>query len=208
MNRRAVSELTLGMILDLLRKITLHNNEMKAGRWNNLSGIQLSEKTVGIIGLGNIGKDLVQLLKPFGCKILGCDIADVSEFASEHGIQMVSTEEVYRQSDVVTLHVPYTEQTHMMIGDVALSKFKETAILLNLSRGKIVDEDSLLKHLSMGTIAGAAMDVFANEPLLDSPLFACDNFIGTPHIGGSSDEGIMAMGTSAIEELVSFFKKP
>ncbi|MCB0408141.1 MAG: phosphoglycerate dehydrogenase [Bdellovibrionales bacterium] len=206
-NRRAVSELALGMILDLFRKISLHNSELKAGRWNMLRGVQLTEKTVGIIGLGNIGKDLVKLLTPFSCKILGCDITDVSQFAKQHNIEMVSAEEIYKYSDVVSLHVPYTEKTHMMINDTALSHFKKNAVLINLSRGNIVDEASLYKHLSAGTIAGAAMDVFANEPLIESPLFKCDNFVGTPHVGGSSEEGILAMGTSAIDELANYFSK-
>lgn len=205
-NRRAVSELALGMILDLLRKISVHNRELKAGRWGMLPGTQLSGKTVGIIGLGNIGRDLVYLLKPFGCKILGCDIANVSDFARENSIELVSADEIYKQSDVISLHVPYTDLTHMMVDDRAFSKFKKNAILINLSRGKIVNEVDLHRRLANGDIGGAAMDVFADEPLLDSPLFSCDNFIGTPHIGGSSNEGILAMGTSAVEELIRYFK--
>lgn len=200
-NRRSVSELTLGMMLALIRKIYQHHDVLRNHVWKNLQGAQLSEKTVGIIGCGYIGQDLVKLLKPFNCNIIINDILDKSELCSEQSIKQTSKEEVFEQADVLSLHVPLTSETHQLINADVLKKMKPQSILINTSRGNVVDEEALHHSLKHGEIAGAALDVFANEPLGPSPLLSLENFIATPHIGGSSQEGVLAMGRSAITHL-------
>ena len=206
LNRRSVSELTLGLILDLSRKITCHSNDIKNGHWKNLNGKQLSEKVVGIIGVGNIGRDLVELLKPFGCKVLVNDIVDINDYCRANGLENVSKDEIYQKSDVITLHIPYTKKTDNLISGPEFKVFKDDVIFVNTSRGKIVNEGDLFSYLKRSKSAAAAMDVFAVEPANDSPLMGLENFLATPHIGGSSKEGVLAMGLGAVSGLEQYFR--
>jgi phosphoglycerate dehydrogenase-like enzyme len=205
-NRRSVSELTLGFMLDLLRKISHHNHLNKSGHWKNLFGNTLSGKRVGIIGCGFIGKDLVDLLSGFKCEILVNDVLDLNEFCKTKGVRSVPKEKILRTCDVITLHVPYSPETHHLISENQLQMMRPTAILINTSRGNVVDEAALYLALKNGRLAGAALDVFSTEPPQNSPLMSLDNFISTPHVGGSSEEAIMSMGLSAIENLYTLLQ--
>ena len=198
--------MTLGLALDLLRKITLQNNNVKGGSWTNLKGRQLSDKTFGIIGLGHIGKDLVSLLSPFGCRILVNDIVDVDEYCLNHNLKHVTKDELYKESDIISLHVPLTSETKHLIAKKELEKMKNTCILINTSRGQVVQEQDLYQALKGNQLAGAALDVFEEEPPLESPLLSLENFLATPHCGGSSQEGVLAMGRGAIHHLVQYFQ--
>jgi phosphoglycerate dehydrogenase-like enzyme len=200
-NARGVSELALAFMLGLLRNVFLTSRHLAAGQWKNDGGMQLSEKAVGVIGCGHIGKDIIKLLQPFGCRILVHDILDMTAFCQTVGARQVTKEELLRGSDIVTLHIPFGEETRGYIGHKELAMMKPEAILVNTSRGNIVDESALLTALKENKIAGAGMDVFSIEPPGDCPLFSLPNFTGTPHIGGSSREAILAMGKAAIENL-------
>lgn len=200
-NKRSVSELALGFMLSLCRNLYGHRRLLENGQWQNLGGGELSGRTIGIIGMGHIGKDMAMLLRPFNCRILINDLESRREFAQENGMIEASKEEIYKQCDVISLHVPLTSETENLIAWNEFSQMKENAIVINTSRGKVVNEHDLYNALVEGKIAGAGIDVFAEEPQTDSKLFTLNNFIGTPHLGGSTSESIMAMGTVAIDNL-------
>ena len=203
-NRRSVAELVIAMAISCLRLVPQATAEVRSGTWRQIVGRQLSDQTVGIVGCGNIGKDLVALLKPFGCKVLVNDIVDYADFYREHGIEAVALEDLLRRADVVTLHVPRDASTLNMLGRERLAMMKPGSILVNAARGGILDEDALRNSLETGHLAGAALDVLAVEPPADTALFQLPNLIVTPHIGGSAAEAILAMGRAAIKGLSEY----
>ncbi len=200
-NRRSVSELALSFAIAMLRHVPAASREVLAGTWRQQAGGLLSGRTVGIIGCGHVGKDLVLLLRPFGCTILVNDIRHYSEFYARHGIEPVELESLLASADVVTLHVPLDESTRGMLGAQRLAVMKPTAILINTARGEIVDETALKFALIEKRLAAAAFDVFAEEPPHDTELLNLPNFLATPHISGSAAEAILAMGRAAIQGL-------
>lgn len=200
-NRRSVSELVIAFAIAMLRHVPAANREILSGTWQQHVGGQLSGRTVGIIGCGHVGKDLVQLLQPFGCPILVNDIREYPDFYEAHGIKPVTLEELLAQSDVVTLHVPLDGSTRGMLDERRLELMKPTAVLLNVARGGLVDEVALKHMLQDKRLAAAAFDVFAVEPPVDQELLSLPNFLATPHIGGSAQEAILAMGRAAIDGL-------
>ena len=202
-NRRSVSELVLAMAIALLRHVPAAHREVLAGTWRQHVGTQLSGKVVGIVGCGHIGKDLTPLLRAFGCTVLACDIRDFPDFYTRHEIRPVSLEQLLTESDVVTLHVPLDDSTRGMISSERLALMKPSAVLINAARGGLVDEAALKMALKSGRLAAAGSDVFAVEPPDDVELLALPNFLVTPHIGGSSEEAILAMGRAAIAGLDS-----
>ena len=203
-NRRSVSELVIAMAISCLRLLPQATAEVRSGTWRQIVGNQLSDQTVGIVGCGNIGKDLVKLLKPFGCSILAHDIVDYAEFYREHGVEAVSLEDLLARADVVTLHVPRDKSTLNMLSRERMAMMKPGSILINAARGGILDEDALKDSLESGHLAGAALDVLAAEPPADTALFQHPNLIVTPHIGGSAAEAILAMGRAAIQGLSEY----
>jgi phosphoglycerate dehydrogenase-like enzyme len=200
-NRRSVSELVIAFAIAMLRHVPAAHREVLAGNWRQHVGGYLTKRTVGIIGCGNIGKDLVSLLKVFDCPILVYDIRDYQEFYDSHAIEAVSLEELLTRSDIVTLHVPLNESTHNMLDAQRLALLKPSALLINASRGGLVDERELKVMLRDNRLAAAAFDVFAVEPPQDFELLELPNFLVTPHIGGSANEAILAMGMAAIDGL-------
>lgn len=206
-NRRSVAELTLTMMLTLVRSLGDYPRSIPAGSWAKKPGRQLTEKTVGIIGLGNIGKDLVSLLKPFACTILANDILPFPEFCSKNNVRQTDFNTVLRESDIVTLHVPLTDLTRALIDKRALALMKREAYLINTARGGIIAEDALKDALRASRLAGAALDVFDVEPPADRELLSLPTLFSTPHIGGSSAEAVLAMGRAAIEGLVTHLRR-
>ena len=202
-NKRSVSELVVSFAIYLLHRVVFANAEVRNGEWYQVKGRQLSDCTVGIIGCGHIGKDLVKLLKPFNCNILVNDILNFKDFYQENNITPVRIEELMQKSDIVTLHLPLNSSTENIISRDRLQMLKKDAIFINLARGGLLDEDALKKLLRENQIAGAALDVFAIEPPSDKEFALMDNVIVTPHIGGSSEEAILAMGIAAIDGLDS-----
>ena len=196
-NRRSVSELVISFAISLLRHVPAANSEVRLGTWRPHMGRCLSERTVGIVGCGHIGKDLVPILNAFGCTVLAHDILDFSDFYSTNRVEAVDLEGLLRRSEVVTIHLPLDETTRNILTAERLALMPATAILINAARGGLVDEKALKTMLMDGRLAGAAFDVFAVEPPLDSELLSLPNFLATPHIGGSAEEAILAMGHAA-----------
>ena len=206
-NKRSVAELTLSFMLGLCHRTFIGAERIKRGEWIREGGHNLSGKTIGIIGCGNVGKEVVHLLKPFGCVILVCDIEDRSEFCRDQGVTESSMGSLIEKSDIVTLHVPLTDLTRNMIDESVLRKMQANAYLINTSRGAVVNPSALHKALVSGEISGAALDVFCSEPPDDMAFLELPNLMVTPHIGGNSVEAVEAMGQAAIDNLVEFFKK-
>ncbi len=202
-NKRSVTEEVLGAILSLIRNLYVTANLMKHGEWVVQGGRQLTGKTVGIIGVGHIGKDLIEILRPFDCEILVNDIIDQEEYYRRVGARSVSKEEIFNNADVVTIHTPLTDKTRHMINTRTLALMKPTAILVNAARGGIVEEAALKEALREKRIAGAALDVYEVEPLQDSELIQFDNLMCMPHIGGNAKEAVEAMGMAAIDNLMA-----
>lgn len=200
-NRRSVSELVIAFAISMLRHIPAANREILSGVWRQHVGGYLSGKVVGIIGCGHIGKDLIGLLKSFDCNILVNDIKDQSTYYAENNISAVSLHDLLSRADVVTLHVPLDSGTQNILSSENLALLKSTAILINTARGGLVDEVALKDMLIHGRLAAAAFDVFTIEPPTDHELLSLANFLATPHIGGSANEAILAMGRSAIDGL-------
>jgi phosphoglycerate dehydrogenase-like enzyme len=200
-NRRSVTELVISFAIALLRHIPEAHREVLDGTWRQHIGGYLTGKTVGIIGCGHIGKDLVSLLQNFGCVILANDIIEQSDYYNENDIESVSLEDLLSRADIVTLHVPLNGSTRQILNEKRLSLMKSSAILINTARGDLIDENHLKKMLINKQLAAAALDVFAVEPPEDTELVSLPNFLVTPHIGGSAEEAILAMGRSAISGL-------
>jgi D-3-phosphoglycerate dehydrogenase len=200
-NRRSVTELALAFMIALLRDLPQVDREVSTGTWRNRTGRQLSGRTVGIIGCGHIGKDLTPFLRAFGCAVLAHDILDFPEFYAAHQVEPVGLDELLRRADIVSLHVPLDDSTRGMLGPERLALMKPGALLVNTARGGLVDEAALKEMLKDGRLSGAAFDVFTTEPPDDAELLGLPTFLATPHIGGSSEEAILAMGRAAIAGL-------
>lgn len=204
-NKTSVAEMTLGFMLMLLRNLYTTSNLLKQGIWNKNGGSSLYGKTIGVIGVGHIGKEVIRLLQPYGCTILANDILEQSLYYAKNNIKHCSKEEIFQHSDIVTLHIPSTRETHHLINAKTLSLMKSNAYLINTARGDIVDLNALKYSLKHAMIAGAAIDVYESEPPCDLDLISLPNLISTPHIGGNSQEAIIAMGESAIHHLKEYF---
>jgi D-3-phosphoglycerate dehydrogenase len=200
-NKRSVSELTLGFALALLHRVPETSAALRSGEWMKVVGHQLTGRTFGIIGCGFVGKDLVKLLAPFECRVLAHDIRDYAEFYRAHGVTPVTRQQLLAESDIVSLHVPLDRSTRNMIGAAEVATMRAGTFLINAARGGLIDEDAVAAALESGHLAGAACDVFQIEPDASPRLLAAPNFIGTPHIGGSTQEAQLAMGRAAIDGL-------
>ena len=203
-NKRSVAEMALGFMIALSRNLYVTSNQLKDGHWNKNGGIQLSGKTIGIIGAGNIGKELIEILTPFNCNILVNDLNELDEYTKTRATQ-VEKDIIFNESDFISIHTPLNNQTKNLINLDVLIKMKNTSFLINTARGGIVNEADLKFALANGIIAGAALDVYEVEPPIDLELLHLPNLICTPHTGGNASEAVLAMGMSAIEHLVKFF---
>jgi len=204
----AAAELTIGLILSLARSIPQADSAMKQGKWikNQLIGWELRGKTLGTIGLGNVGERVARLAKAFGMKILITKRTQPDPaLLKELEAKFVGLSELLRRSDVVTVHVPYTAQTHHMIGEKEFQLMKKDTFFVNTSRGPIVDEKALLKALKSGRLRGAALDVFEVEPPTDWTLMRLPNVICTPHIGAQTEEAQRTASVLIAEKIISSF---
>jgi phosphoglycerate dehydrogenase-like enzyme len=188
----------ISFAIAMLRHIPAAQREVLSGTWRQHVGGLLSGRTVGIIGCGFIGKDLVELLQPWNCTLIANDILNFPDFYEHYGVTAVGLEELLQRSDVVTLHVPLDKSTRNMLSAARLELMKPSAILINAARGGLVDEAALKTMLVTKRLAAAAFDVFAVEPPQDQELLALPNFLVSPHIGGSAEEATLAMGRAAI----------
>jgi len=205
-NAQTVADLTLGLMLALARKIPQADRMTRGGQWKRIMGNDVWGKTLGICGLGQIGFNVAKRAKGFDMNIIAYDLFENVPLAKESGIQYKSKAEILGESDFITLHLPLTPETRGFISDDDLRAMKKTAILVNTSRGGIVDEKALYVALKEGKIAGAALDVFEHEPPGKTPLVELDNFIGCPHIGGITTEAIGRIGMTVAQDIVSVLK--
>jgi D-3-phosphoglycerate dehydrogenase len=207
-NAVAVAELTIGLMLALARKLTVANTGMHAGRWEkkNLQGSELRGKTLGILGLGRIGLEVAKRAKGFGLDIIGSDPFVSAAVARENGITVVTLDELFAKADYITLHVGLTPQTAGVVNAKTLATMKKGVRIINCARGELVDDAALVEALKSGQVAGAALDVFTSEPLKDSPYFALDNVILTPHIAGSTGEAQEAVGIQIARQVRDYLK--
>jgi D-3-phosphoglycerate dehydrogenase len=199
----SAAELTVGHILSLARHIPPAHGALAQGQWkrSKYTGIELYEKTVGIIGLGRIGALVAARLQAFGVNIVAYDPYITSARAQQLGVHPVTLDELLEQSDFVTIHMPKTPETTGMISAPQLKLMKPTAFVVNVARGGLIDEADLYTALVEGTIAGAGLDVFVNEPPTGSPLLGLDNLISTPHLGASTDEAQEKAGVSVAKSV-------
>lgn len=205
-NRLSVAEMTLGYMLMLCRNLYLTSNLLKQGTWQKAGGFQLSGKTIGVIGVGFIGKEVIRLLQPFGCEIWVNDIINQDEYYQSNGLIEKTKEEIYQGADIITIHTPYDETTANLINKEAFAQMKSSTIILNSARGGIINESDLKNALLNNTIAGAAIDAYVPEPPVDTELIQIPNLITTPHIGGNACEAVEAMGMSAIQHVKNFYQ--
>jgi len=207
-NAIAVAEHTLALMLAMARHISRANELMHAGKWEkkSLQGSELRGKTVGIVGLGRVGMEVARRARAFGMEIVAHDPFVSTAIAKEQGIRMVKLEEVYEAADYLSLHVGLTPQTAGMINAESIKKMKAGVRLVNCARGELIDEAALAQGLKQGRVAGAALDVFTEEPPKSSPLTALDNVILTPHIAGSTFEAQEAVGYQIAHQVKEYLK--
>jgi D-3-phosphoglycerate dehydrogenase / 2-oxoglutarate reductase len=206
-NQVAVAEMAVALIMALTRKIGYHDMVVKSGGWNRIIGTELAGKTVGLVGLGRIGKEVVLRLKGFQVKFLAFDVYQDNTFANENHIRFVTMDELLSESDIITLHANLTSETQGLIGEKELKLMKPESLLVNTARGGLVDETALYQALVENRLAGAGLDVFAEEPPKDSPLLQLgDKVILTPHLGAQTSETVLRMGKMAAENIVQVFR--
>ena len=196
-NKIPVAELTMLLILISLRRVHSSMLNIKDGIWSQERGLQLTNKTIGILGFGNIGSLLAELLGPYKCRILGFDVQKIDK----KEVTQCSIEEIFSDADIVSIHLPLTDSSKGLIDKKLLEISKKDLKLVNTSRGGIVNEEHLYNYLINNERAFAAFDVFEVEPAFNSPLLDLKNFFATSHLGSMTEEGVIAMGLAAIEGL-------
>lgn len=202
-NKHAVADFTFALLLSLARQIPQANAQTKKGEWPRIFATDAWGKTIGICGLGNIGKQVALRARGFNMRVVAFDFFQDKAFAKENDIAFVSKEELMAQSDFITLHMPLTDTTKNFVALDEMKRMKPGAYLINASRGGVVNEADLFTALSTNVIAGAASDVFETEPLTTHPLFALDNFVATSHIAGYTDGAVNAIGEHCVENIVT-----
>jgi D-3-phosphoglycerate dehydrogenase len=207
-NAVAVAELTIGLMLALARKVPAANASMHAGKWDkkSLQGAELKGKTLGILGLGRVGLEVARRARAFGLEIIGSDPFVSSAVARENGILLVSLDELFAKADYLTLHVGLTPQTTGIINAKTLATMKKGVRIINCARGELVEDAALAEALKGGQVAGAALDVFSEEPPRNSPYTGLDNVILTPHIAGSTAEAQEAVGIQIARQVREYLK--
>jgi D-3-phosphoglycerate dehydrogenase len=208
-NALSVAELTVGLFFSLARSIPFSAASTKAGGWERKKGVELFGKTAGIVGLGNIGREVARIARGIGMETIGYDpyVQPDNPAVAALGIRLASLNEVLACADFVTLHLPLTKELRLMINRDTLKAMKPSAFLVNTSRGELVDEEALFEALSTGTIAGAAEDVFSREPPGGHPLLSLDNFILTPHIGMHTQEAVLRTAMVSAENVAKMLGK-
>jgi len=206
-NSVSVAELALGLILALARQIPAAVEAVHLGKWPRYPGISIEGKTIGVLGLGAIGKQLVRRLIGFDCKILAFDPYADTDFAKANHVELTTMEVLIEQSDFISLHIPLLPETRGMVNDEFLNKMKKGSFLINTSRGEVVDEGALLKAIQSGHLQGAGLDAFSVEPPdPENPLLALPQVIATPHLGAQTDGATSNMGWLAMRDCLAVLK--
>lgn len=202
-NATAVCELAFGLMLSIARSIPALHAAVEQGQWPRANGMELAGKTLGIVGLGAIGKKLAERAMAFGMKVVAYDPYVDQAYAKAKGIATVALDDLLQCSDVVSLHVPCNDQTRHMIDEASIRRMRDGAIIINTSRGGLIDERAAAQAVSQGKLRGMGMDTFETEPLCDSPLLGIPNVILTPHTGAHTQEAISNMGMMAVNNLIA-----
>jgi D-3-phosphoglycerate dehydrogenase len=201
----AAAEHTLALILALCRRIPQAHQSVSGGRWerSRFVGTEIRGKTVGIVGLGNIGAEVARRLAAFEAKVVGSDPFVSAEYAARLGVQLLSLDELIEVADLITVHVPLTASTRNLIGARQFARLKPGARLVNCARGGVVDEAALVDALEAGTLAGAALDVFVQEPPQNPALLHSERVVLTPHLGASTEEAQVAASVEVAEQVIA-----
>jgi len=205
----AVAELVIGLMLSMAREIPRADREIRNGNWikKELAGSELKGKYLGIVGLGNIGKRLGRLARALNMNIIGYDVVPIDEeFSKEVGLMKADLDTLLSSADYVSLHVPLLDSTHHMINAEKLKLMKNTARIINTSRGGVIDEEALYNSLKEGNIAGAALDVFEVEPATGNKLTTLPNFIATPHMGAQTKEAQLLAANIIAEKIIQVLR--
>jgi phosphoglycerate dehydrogenase-like enzyme len=201
-NEHAVADYTLASMLALLRNVVHNHITTAANQWDRRPGVDLSGKTVGIVGLGRIGKLVARRLAGFDVRLLATDPYPDAGFAGTHGVRYMPLDDLLAASDIVTFHVLLRPETRHLLDARRLALLRPTAFVVNTCRGPVIDERALDAALREGRIAGAALDVFEEEPPIDSPILTAPNILLSPHIAGISQEAAQRMAEMAVAEAV------
>jgi D-3-phosphoglycerate dehydrogenase / 2-oxoglutarate reductase len=207
-NAVAVAELTLGLMISMARAVPRANSTMHAGKWDkkSLQGSELRGKTLGIVGLGRIGLEVARRARAFGMTLIGYDPFIAPIIARENQVTLVPIDEIFKESDYLTLHVGLTTQTEGLINATSIAIMKKGIRIVNCARGELIVDSALAEAIRSGHVAGAALDVFRTEPLKDSPYFGLDNVLLSPHIAGSTDEAQEAIGIQLAMQVRDYLK--
>jgi len=205
----AVAELVIGLMISMAREISRADREIRNGNWikKELMGSELKGKYLGIVGLGNIGKRLGRLARALNMNIIGYDVIPIDdEFSKEVGLMKADLDTLLSSADYVSFHVPLLDSTHHMINAEKLKMMKNTARIINTSRGGVIDEEALYNSLKDGSLAGAALDVFEVEPATENKLITLPNFIATPHIGAQTKEAQLLAANIIAEKIIQILR--
>ena len=205
----AVAELVIGLMISMAREIPRADREIRNGNWikKELMGSELKGKYLGIVGLGNIGKRLGRLARALNMNIIGYDVIPIDdEFSKEVGLMKADLDTLLSSADYVSFHVPLLDSTRHMINAEKLKMMKNTARIINTSRGGVIDEEALYNSLKDGSLAGAALDVFEVEPATENKLITLPNFIATPHIGAQTKEAQLLAANIIAEKIIQILR--
>jgi D-3-phosphoglycerate dehydrogenase len=207
-NAVAVAELTVGLMIAMARSVPRANSTMHAAKWEkrSLQGSELRGKTLGIVGLGRIGLEVARRAQSFGMELIGYDPFIAPVVARENQVTLVPIDEIFKRSDYLTLHVGLTSQTEGMINATSIKIMKPGIRIINCARGELIVDEALAEALRSGHVAGAALDVFRNEPLKESPYFGLETVLLSPHIAGSTNEAQEAIGIQLAEQVRDYLK--
>ncbi|MBM2803228.1 MAG: D-2-hydroxyacid dehydrogenase family protein [Deltaproteobacteria bacterium] len=201
----STTELTFGLMFDVMRRISLSDRAMRHGEWPLVLGYVLKGKTIGILGLGKIGTEVAAIARAFGMKVIAWGPTLTQERAAKSDATFMPLEEVLRTADVVSVHLKLSEQSKHLLNEERLRLMKKSAYLVNTARGAIIDETALVQVLKEKTIAGAALDVFAEEPLAQNhPITQLDNVVITPHLGWPTDSGFQSFAENAVTNILDY----
>jgi len=203
-----VAEHAFGLMLAAAKRVVFQTDELRAGRWGTrIDNVYLTGKTLGVVGVGNIGARMAQLGRALGMRVIAWTFHPSPERAEELGVEFVELDDLLRQSDVISLHLGLTDQSRGIIGQRELGIMKAGALLVNTGRGPLVDEAALVEALESGHLAGAGLDVFTEEPLpADSPILRCKQVVLTPHNADSTPEGIDFLNGGAVDNVIAFLE--
>lgn len=204
-NFSAVADLAFGQIISLMRRIPEGDEKIRSGQWCTgvERGYAVSGKTLGIVGLGAVGQAVARRASGFDMNIIVSSTSQKPELAEKLGLRYVDRDTFFQQADIIVLCCPHNEDTHHLINRDTLAKMKDSTVIINPSRGGLIDTEALCEALQSGKIAGAALDVFETEPLYDSPLFALKNTVLTPHMGGLADREIRNVAMQSAKNIVT-----